>query len=214
MKKKEGDVFTFWPKIQKWPLLGPIWSILTQNAQKQRLFAFFFSKTANWNFLFLCMKPSLWSRKNDDLAFLLKIQKWPILAQIDPNLTTIWEFWLSKMFSFLIFFLQKSKREKNSTFHHFYPHYDLPLPTLSKFSKCLKLRFSHFFREKNGKFVFYYFSWDMVSIVAIFLTFYYTQIWPFWPKMVKIRSFLAFSGPSHRFSKFCSSKICYILFLS
>ena len=59
----------FWPKMAK-----------TKNA--------FFSKTSRWNFLIFCTKPSLWSRKkNDVFAFLSKIQKWLILAKIDPNLS-------------------------------------------------------------------------------------------------------------------------------
>ena len=100
----------------------------------------FFSKTADWNFLIFCMKSSLWSRKYDCFAFLSKIHKWPILAQIGPNLTKIWAFSSPKIFNFFfLLFLQKSKKiilGKKIHFHHFYPLHDLPLPTQILFIFC------------------------------------------------------------------------------
>ena len=77
----------FWPKLtQIWPKFGNL-------AEKQRFFAFL-SKSVHWNLLIFCTKPSLWSKKKEDVfAFFGKIQKWPFwpkLTQIWPKFGHIW----------------------------------------------------------------------------------------------------------------------------
>ena len=112
-----------------WAQFGPFWPKIPK---KRRFFAFF-SKTAHWNFLIFCTKPSLWSRKNDGFTFLSKIQKWPILAQIEPNLTQIWAFRSSKikkkMFpSFFTKIEHKLFRAKKIHFSPFWPSLWPPSP--------------------------------------------------------------------------------------
>ena len=152
----------------------------------RKFFLEFFSKTAHWNFLIFCTKSSLWSRKKMTVSLLcLKFKNdpfWPKLTQIWPKYG---QFGRQKFLFYLFFFSKNEKKlswAKKSTFHHFYPHYDLPLPTLSKFLKCLKLRFSHFFREKKWKIYFLLFFVKYGEYSCNFLPFYYTQIGPFLTK--------------------------------
>ena len=133
--------------------MAPFWPILTQNAQKQRFFAFFFENRALEFPNFLHEAQSLESKKNYVFDFLGKIQKWSILAKIDPNLVISglirrhFKSFVVKNFE-ILFCFQKSKTNyfgrTKSTFHHFDPPYDLPLPTLRTFLKCLNLRFFAF----------------------------------------------------------------------
>ena len=184
------------------------------NSQKQ-MFLHFFPKTAHWNFLIFCTKPSLLSRKKMTVSLFCRKFKndpfWPKFTQIWPKFGHIWlyETWSmgvqkkngvknfeNFLFFFLFFFCQNRKKNyfgrKKSTFCPDEHHYDSPLPTLRKILKFLKWRFFAFFSKKiKKKFVFHLFSWNMVSIVKVeifgFLPF---SNWPdFYPKWAKIGHF-------------------------
>ena len=94
-----------------WAHFGPIWPILAQNAKKQRFFAFF-SKTAHWNFLIFCTKPSLWSRKKMTVSLFCRKFKndpfWPKLTQIWPKFGHFGRQKLKKKMSF--FFYKNRKK--------------------------------------------------------------------------------------------------------
>ena len=139
--------FSLFPQMRKWPLFGPFEPKLTQiwpKWPKMVVFHIFFLKTAHWNFLIFCTKPSLWNRKNGGFAFFSKRQKWPILGQIWLK---FWHFVVKKIFSPSFFKrIEKIISGKKSTFHHFYPLHDLPLPTQMLFICCFfpKITKKHF----------------------------------------------------------------------
>ena len=81
----------FHRKFENGPFLaknGPKSAFLAQNAQKWGVFSIF-SKTAHWNFLIFCRKPSLCSPKNiTALVFQGNLKNgpfWPKLTQIWPK---------------------------------------------------------------------------------------------------------------------------------
>ena len=74
---------------QNWPKFG-------QKDQKWWFFTYFL-KTAHWNFLIFCTKPSLWSWKNIPVSlFWRKFKKDPFclkLTQIRPKFGHSWKSW-------------------------------------------------------------------------------------------------------------------------
>ena len=107
---------------------GPKLGFLAQIAQKWCFFTFF-SKTAHWNFLIFCRKPSLWSRKKMTvLVFRGNFKNgplWPKLTQIWPKFGHYLAIWDLKhgcskkdgvknfeiFLFFLLFFFSKSKKK-------------------------------------------------------------------------------------------------------
>ena len=103
----------------------------------------FFSETAHWNLLFFAQSLVSGVEKMTVSLFCRKLKNNPFC----PKLGQIWEFWPSKNFFSPFFYKNRTKiiSGKKSTFQHFYPLHDLPLPT--------KI-FCIFFLSKNRKKIF------------------------------------------------------------
>ena len=106
MNKKRVKTWRFrFRKLENGPFLtknGPKLLLLAQNAQKWGFLAFF-SKTAHWNFLIFCRKPSLCSSKILRLRFFGEIWKMDLFGQYWPkfglslaNLAGCWNSWKSR----------------------------------------------------------------------------------------------------------------------
>ena len=111
MKKmsKKVTFSLFHRKFENGPFFGQKWSkigLFGPKCPKMRVSAFFFSKTAHWNFVIFCRKPSLWSQKiMTALIFGGNLKNDPFLAKIDPSLAIL-AGWPKKISSkILIFFI-------------------------------------------------------------------------------------------------------------